>query len=663
MADDILPLAEGFPSPGPDGWRALAEAALKGAPLDRLTRTTADGIARGPLFAREDAPAPETIGAPGAAPFVRGVGATRDPYLPWHIRQIVDHPDPKAANAAALEELEGGASALMLRLDPTGETGVAVRTLDELKTVLDGVMLGLAPLHLAPTRTAPQYAALFAAFLEQSELDPEQVSGGFGVSPVGQKSLAGGGAADLEARLARAAEAAAWAAERFAKIRTIAVTASAPHEAGGSEAQELAFACAGGASYMRTFIDHGLSADAAAGALEFTLAVDADVHLSIAKLRAARRLWARVCEAFGVSEDKRAMALHVITSRRMLTARDVWTNLIRNACAGFAAAAGGADAITVQPFTAALGPATPLARRTARNLQILLMEESHLGRVADPAGGGFLHETLAERLAEAAWAEFQEIERRGGLFEAVRAGVVQERIAKVREQRIQALSLGKDAVIGVSEYPQLDAAEAHVEARDYAPPALDAPALEPQAFAAKVEKAKAGAQIRPLATPQPEWAKLSPVRLSEPFEALRERADAFSERTGHRPRAFLATIGTLARFNARAGFATNRLAAAGIGTLAPEVHEDAAACAGAFKAAVREKAARLVVICGADADYEAHGAQYAAALRAAGADHVWLAGRPGETEHALREAGVDHFTHMRSDALAELAKALTALGA
>jgi methylmalonyl-CoA mutase len=161
--------------------------------------------------------------------------------------------------------------------------------------------------HLQPSRMAPQSAALFLALLEQTGLDPTAIRGGLGLSPIGQKSLAGGGAASLSERLRRTAEAAAYAADRFPRLKTVAITATAPHEAGGSEAQEIAFACAGGASYMRAFIEHGLSPDQAANALEFSFAADADIHLTIAKLRAARRAWARVAEAFGVSEDKRAM--------------------------------------------------------------------------------------------------------------------------------------------------------------------------------------------------------------------------------------------------------------------------------------------------------------------------------------------------------------------
>ncbi|MCR9128630.1 MAG: methylmalonyl-CoA mutase family protein [Alphaproteobacteria bacterium] len=653
MSDSLHAFAGDFPAADLDAWRAEADKALKGAPFERLIRTTVDGIERGPLFTRADLADAGDSGAPGAAPFIRGGFAERDEFLPWGVRQTVDHPDPKAANAHILEELSGGASEIALKLDPLGETGVAARTLEELKIVLDGVMLDLAPVHLQPSRMAPQSAALFLALLEQSGLDPKTIRGGLGLSPIGQKSLAGGGAASLEERLQRTAEAAAYAAEAVPGVKTVAITATAPHEAGGSEAQEIAFACAGGASYMRAFIDSGLSPDQAANALEFSFAADADIHLTIAKLRAARRAWARVAEAFGVSEDKRAMQLHAVTSARMLTARDPYTNLIRNACAGLAAAAGGADSLTVRPFTEALGPATPFARRMARNLQILLMEESHLGKTADPAGGGYLHETLGARIAEAGWAVFQEIERRGGLFSTVRSGWLQGEIAKSLDARRQALAKGKDALIGVSHFPQLDAKAVETETRIYAAPKLDAPVIEPQPFAGKVEAARSGAQVRVLDLPEPEWTPVSPVRLAEPFEALRARAEAFMATNGDRPKAFLATLGPLADFNARATFAANRLAVAGVEAMAPDAYETLEDCVAAFGAS----GATLAVICGTDEAYAEQGEALARLIRIGGEVEVWIAGKPSET------AGVDHFIHMRSDALDDGARALQAVGA
>ncbi len=652
MTDSIHPLAEGFEAVDAAGWRAMAETALNGAPFDRLVRKTLDGIARGPLFTADHRADAGEAGAPGAAPFIRGGAVERDPFLPWQIRQTIDIPDPRQANAALLTELNGGVSEIALKLDPHGAQGVAARTVSELQTVLDGVLLDLVGIHISPSLMGPMHAAMFVAALDASGVDAGAVRGGLGLSPIGQRSLAGGGAADLPARLDRAAEAAALVAERYPGLKTVSITASTAHDAGASEAQEIAFALAGGASYMRSLIDHGLSADAAAKALEFSLAADADIHLTIAKLRAARRTWSRVLEAFGVTENARAMRLHVVTSARMLTRRDPWTNLIRNTCAGLGAAAGGADAITVRPFTDALGPATPFARRLARNLHILLMEESHLGKVADPAGGGFLHETLGARLAEAGWTAFQQIEARGGLFEAVQSGWLQGEIAQMRAQREAAYDVGKDALIGVSQYPDLDGRAVDTARHGYTPPALDRPVSQPQPFADKVAAAAAGAQVRELNLPEPEYIPLTPVRIAEPFEALRDAADAHRAKTGAAPKAFLATLGALPAFNARASFAANRLAVAGVVADAAKAYDTPEACADGFAAS----GAKLAVICGTDAAYDDQAEALASALKARGAAAVWLAGK-------AQIAGVDHVIHIRSHALQDGRLALETAGA
>jgi len=643
MSQDVRTLAGGFPPSDPSQWRALADEALAGAPFERLVRKTPGGIERGPLFTRACLDEASETGAPGAAPFIRGAVAARDPYLPWGVRVKIDKVAPDAANAVILEELQGGASEIVLHLDPAGRSGSAVRTLDELAQVLDGVMADLAPVHLAPKSHGLQYAALMAAWLDRSGLDPASVRGGLGLDLL---------TAPRNVR-ARGGEIARYMRAAWPGMRTLRVNAAQAHEAGGAEIHELACACSDGAEAMRTLIDAGLSADDAAASIEFAFAADADVHLVIAKLRAARRLWARVCEAFGVNENSRAMTQHVSTSARMLTRRDPYTNLVRNACAGFGAAAGGADSILVRPFTDAIGPATSFSRRLARNLQILLMEESHVGKTADPAGGGFLHETLGARLAQTSWTLFQDIETRGGLSACISSGWLQDQIASACKARIRDYAEGRENLIGVSAYPELDARAVDTGRRNRASATPDAPALEDQPFTDMIKAALSGGGALPGADEENAGQPhLTPVRFAEPFEALRDAADAFHERTGARPAAFLATLGPQTDYNARAGFAVNRLAAAGVESFPPQAHASLDDCATAF----RKSGARLAVICGTDAAYQELAAALADMLKAAGAAEVWLAGRPSDLP------AIGHFIHARSDSLVDGKRAHQVLG-
>ena len=609
MTHSIRPLADGFPAPSDADWRALAQDALAGAPFESLVRKTLDGVARGPLFTLADLDEACDPGAPGAAPFIRGASPARDAFLPWGIRQRADLADPAQANAAILDDLNGGASEITLAIDPAGRRGVAVRSADDLTRTLDGVMADLAPVWLAPAAETREAGALFLNWLDAQGYDRAGVRGGLGLT-----TPDAAGCAAVQDALAR-----------YPALTPVTVRAHAVYEAGGSEAQELAFLCAAGAAWMRALIDQGLGADTAAGALTVTLAADADVHLTIAKLRAARRLWSRILEAFGVSADQRALNLHAITGARMTSAVDPYTNLIRNACAGFAAAAGGADSVEVRPFTHAMGGSTKFARRLSRNLQILLMEESHVGRTADPAGGGYLHETLAARLSAAAWTRFQAMEADGGAQGVLSSGAFAQDVMAMSAKRTQRYASGADSLIGVTAYPELDA-------RTVETGVAHAPA------------SAAGARSD---DPLP-WPNLAPVRFAGPFETLRAAADAQEQR----PSAFLATLGPRAAFSARAGFAANRLAVAGVAAHPAEVFDTIAACA----AALKTSGARLAVICGTDAAYEADAAALAQALKAAGASAVWLAGKPADI------AGVDHFIHLRSDALDDGARAHAALG-
>jgi methylmalonyl-CoA mutase len=372
------------------------------------------------------------------------------------------------------------------------------------------------------------------------------------------------------------------------------------HEAGASDAQELGCAIATGVTYLRALTDAGLDIDTAAGQLEFRYAVNADQFLGIAKLRAARRLWARVTEVCGVRPAARAQRQHAVTAPAMMTRRDPWVNLLRTTVACFAAGVGGADAVTVAPFDSAIGRSDDFARRIARNTQAILLAESRLADVIDPAGGSWYVESLTEELARHAWTVFTELERSGGIEAALRTGDLAERLAATRQARAANIATRQDALVGVSEYPDL--AERPVTR----PPLPDEPA-----------------------------AGLPRVRYAAEYETLRDRSDALLAATGHRPAMFLATLGPVAAHAARASFAANLLQAGGIDTPLGPVAEFAAS------------GTRVACLCGTDTAYTEHAAAAVAELRAAGAERVLLAGPPGS-------GAADDHLYRGCDALAVL---------
>lgn len=504
MTDDASHIAAEFPPVSADDWRALAEASLKGEPLESLTRKTADGIVRGPVFFRGDAPEDGASGAPGEAPYTRGAAPVRDRFLPWDIRAPIPGGTANEAAKTAIAALEGGASSLTLRL---GQGGVSARNADELAAALNGVRLDLAGVWLFDGGLAS--AALLAAHWENSGAKPADIKGGFGLSPIALGALSGAIPEGWEAPLAEAVK---WASEQQLDLKTIAVRADLACEAGGTSAQEIAWMAAEAAEYFRALIGAGIAPETAAKTMEIRFAVDSDVHENIAKLRAARRVFSQVAAAFGADA---APHIHAITARRMMSAKDAWTNLLRTTAAAFAGAAGGADAITVRPLTEAAGDPTAFALRLARNIQIMLAEESHMGRVQDPAGGAFLHETLSNEIAKSAWSLFQQIEAECGLSAALKSGFLQSKIGEARDARFKRYENG-DILLGLNKYPS-----------DFDEPATGdtAPPPEPHkgdpipetGWKVALEAAKSGGVLPQTVPRTGDFDPVKPIRWAEAF--------------------------------------------------------------------------------------------------------------------------------------------------
>ncbi|MEV4566747.1 methylmalonyl-CoA mutase family protein [Nonomuraea sp. NPDC049419] len=548
-----MELAAGFAPTSRDDWRALAAEVLRksgaetSAPEEALSRTTYDGLTIAPLYDADDLPGDP--GSPGAAPHVRGARVTGG----WDVRQRHAVADPEAV----LTDLENGVTSLWLVV---GDGAIPVSALGR---VLENVYLDLAPVVLEAGEQTPEAAEALLALAAERGVEP---SGNLGAS-----AAYGTGGAELALRCA----------ERHPGLRAVTVDATPYHDAGGSDAEELACSIAAGVAELRALTEAGLSAGQALGQLEFRYAATADQFATIAKLRAARRLWARVAEVCG-APGAGGQRQHAVTSSAMMTARDPWVNMLRTTLACFGAGVGGAAAVTVQPFDACLGLPDDFSRRIARNTQSLLLEESGLGRVIDPAGGSWYVERRTADLASAAWAFFQEIEAAGGILAA--GPLIAARIAATRERRDADIAHRRFPITGVSEFP--DPAEKPLRR---APGRTDERAEPPR------------------------------IRYAEPYERLRDLADAQPER----PKVFLATIGPLAAHSARATFAANLFQSGGLAVETAGPGTDPGRIAAAFAAG----GTTVACLCSTDQLYEQHAASVAAALREAGAKKVWLAGK------------------------------------
>jgi methylmalonyl-CoA mutase len=583
---DRFELAADFPAASEEDWRTLVAGVLRKSglaedadPIDALSTTTYEGIRIRPLYTA----APSGQGVPGVQPFVRGATADGATVQGWDVRTAHRDPDAARTNAAVLNDLETGATSLWLTL---GDAGLA---LGDLAPALDGVHLDLAPIALdagADTETAARALLDLAG-----ERGAAGLRGSLGADPIGLRARTGADA-DLGV-LARLAD----LARPYPQLCLATVDGTVFHDAGASDATEIAAVTAVGVAYLRELTRAGLSVDQALAALEFRPAVSADQFASIAKLRAARQVWGRVAELSEAGPSQRGQRQHAVTSTAMMTRRDPWVNLLRTTIACFAAAVGGADTITVLPFDTAIGLPDDFARRIARNTHAVLHDESSLGRVIDAAGGSWYAEELTAELAERAWDEFTAIERAGGALAALDSGHLGELIARARDARADDIAHRRAAITGVSEYALPDE-----------PPLA-----------------------RPAAPPVRSGGPLSPRRWSADFEELRDRVEAAEPR----PTVFLATLGPLAAYSARVGFATNLFNAGGVRIVVGTVEEFAAS------------GASVACLCSADRVYGDEAAAAAVALKQAGARHVWLAGK-------VAVDGVDGQLFAGCDALAAL---------
>jgi methylmalonyl-CoA mutase len=604
---DALELAGLFPEATREQWRELVAAVLrKGGrtelpePVeDALRRTVATGVTVAPLYTARDAgDLAVAAGLPGLTPYVRGSrpGAPGETPGAWDVRQRHAHPDVALTKEAIAADLENGVTSLWLVL---GEGAIPVGALGD---VLADVLLDLAPVTV---EGGPAAAEAFLSLVEgRTDLAP---GSSLGLDPLGLQA-ATGEEQDLSGLTDVARRAAAHRG-----LRTVVVDGTVFADAGASAVEELGCSLAAGVAYLRALTDsadgkQGLSVDEAFGQLEFRYAASADQFTTIAGLRAARRLWDRVGDTSGASPDVRAQRQHAVTSSVMTTKRDPWVNLLRTTVACFAAGVGGADVVTVQPFDAALGLPDSFSRRIARNTQSLLVEEGHLGRVLDPAGGSWYVESLTDQLARAAWDWFTEIERAGGLVAALESGLVRDRLAAAWGARARRIATRRDPITGVSEFPNL---------------AEKLPDRQP-----------AGDRLPTGGLPR--------LRAAQEFEELRDAADEAPQR----PTVYLATIGPIARHTARASFAGNLFQAGGLQTPSGDGVEGFA-----------EAGTTVACICGTDKDYSESAAGLVRELKEAGASQVWLAGKPD-----LAIAGVDGYVFAGCDAVAALRSVHEQLG-
>ncbi len=568
--------------------------------MARLRSTTVDGLEIEPLYTEAEGP----LGHPGVNPFTRGTSIKTGALSAWDVQQLHEDPDRSFTNREVLADLARGATSVWLR---TGSDAIAVA---DLAAVLAGVDPTVAGISVSSVEDQVSAAAGLAEFFKG--FDTAKVQGNLGLDALALAARTGA-APDLSPQ-------AAWVAAAIADlpgVRALTVDVTPYDDAGAGDIDQLAFALATGVAYLRDLEAAGISPAQAFGQITFRVAVNTDQFTSIARLRALRRAWARVGEVSGVPAAQRGALQQAVTSWRMITRDDPWVNLLRTTIATFAAAVGGADSITTLPFDTALGLPDDFSRRMARNIQLLAGEESNVGRVNDPAGGSWYVENLTDQLASKAWAAFGEIEAAGGMITALTSGQIAERIGTTNAARVKRLATRAQPLTGVSMFPKPDE--------------------EP-----RVVRPRPGA---------PERSGLVPLRDSAVFEALRDRSAA----AAGTPEVFLACLGARRDFGGREMFTKALFGVAGIATPSSEGGS-------AAEIAAKAAGAKVVVLCSSAGVYATQAIEVATALKQAGVETVYLAGRKTETGAEDVDAVIDGEVFDGMDVVAFLNATLDRIG-
>ena len=613
MADSKEKLFSDFTAPTRQEWRDKIEVDLKGADYQKkMVWRTNEGFSMEPFYRKEDVDKLALVNAlPGEFPYVRGNKAADNE---WYVRQDIKCECPKAANEKALDILNKGVDSLGFVI-PADQLSA-----EYIKTLLDGIYAECVELNFKTCqRHSVELAKLLVAYFEEKGCDKAKVAGSICFDPI-EKILCSG--KDRAALIAQAKEM-VEVLKDFPKFRAVSVNAYKLTDAGAYSYQDLGYALAWGNEYLAAMVEAGVAPELAAQNIKFNLGINGVYFMEIAKVRAARMLWAQIVSQYTDCKESAKMHICAVTTTYNQTLFDSYVNMLRSQTEAMSAALGGVESMVVVPFDTPYETPTDFAERIARNQQLLLKEECHFGRIVDVAGGSYFLETLTKALAEQAWKLFLDVEEKGGFLKEALAGNIQTAVNETNATRHANAGKRKEFLLGTNQFPN---------------------------FTEKSEGKEPAAGCCCCAE-QGEIAALKPKRLASDFEALR----LTTEKAKKVPVAFMLTIGNLAMRQARAQFSCNFLAAAGYKVIDnlgfPTVEE------GVDKAL--EAGADIVVICSSDDEY----AEYAipAFKYLNGRALYVVAGAPACTED-LKAAGIENFIHVRSNQLETLKEYNAKLG-
>jgi methylmalonyl-CoA mutase len=616
-----------FPPITTEAWEAKIFEDLKGADYaKKLIWKTQEGFSVKPYYREENLSELDYLkGMPGRFPFTRGTKTTNNS---WLICQDILPADPALANAQAVDAISRGATAISFDVSQINSSA----DFERLSANIDLTSISLN-LHSAPSY--PKLLDYLGDYLKTKKIDKLTLKGSLDFDPVSYALLHEKFYGNPENDMSEAAILVKRAGVEFPGLCVLSVNGSYFHNSGATAVQELAFSLASGNEYLAILTEKGLKASEIAPHIQFSFSIGSSYFIGIARLRAARLLWAQIVKQYQPeSDDAAEMHIHCSTSRWNKTIYDPYVNLLRSTTEIMSAAIGGTDSISVDPFDLFYKEPDEISSRIARNQQIILKEESYLDKVIDPAAGSYYIENLTASIVKAVWELFLTVEEKGGMIKAIETGYIQDEVEKSAGLKQADIAARRTIVLGTNHHPN--------------PGEFMLDKIQAETF-----------EEEPVETTSSPIKKLTIHRLTDAFEDLRLDTEIFVDSGNKHPAVFNLTIGNVVMRKARAAFSSNFFGCAGY-----LVIDNSGFLTGeeAVKAAL-DSEAEIIVICGADEDYPVYAPAITKGLKAENPDLIVLvAGYPKDIMEQLKANGVDDFVHLRTNMLEFLQKMQLKLG-
>ena len=692
-------LKNDFPVPSFNEWKKQVEAELKGESFEKkLVTKTYEGIDIQPIYTRNDIKNIAFLNSyPGFDNFVRGTKASGYHSGFWEIAQEYSYALPEELNETLRYDLQRGLNSININLDlPTqlgidadrskpgdvGKGGLSISGIRKMQVLFDNIDLTEYPLHINAGFSALPFTLLFAAFTRELRISLMNLKGSITSDPYDFLLRHGFLPYSFNQIFDEIKFATQLMIRSNSPVRTIGISGMNYNNAGANAVQELAFVFSTAVEYLEEMVNRGLAIEEVVKRMKFTFGISSFYFMEIAKLRAAKILWNQILKLYNVPEESRKIYIHGKTTQYNQTLIDPYVNMLRTTTEAFSAVVGGIDALTTNPFNEVFDIPDNFSRRIARNTQIILKEESHLDQVIDPAAGSFFVEHLTAHLAELSWKLIQQIDEMGGMFKAIENGFVQEEVNKIAEARKKDYAKRKSVLVGTNMYanPKEEIVEPkqpdyneiyrkrveyiqkyrisgddkkHKSILDKLQKIADTKSydLVETAIEAYIDGAAIGEVASSIRSAGKDGIKIKPLnihRAAEIFEELRFASEDYRKKTGQKPRVFLATMGSIKQYKARADFSRGFFEVGGFEVIYPS---NGFANTAEAAAKALESEAEIITICSTDDIYPELVPAIVKGIKSKSPEKiVVLAGYPKDQIEQYKKSGVDEFIYLGADA-------------